>query len=755
MSSPANRANGKYREKYGPLLDRCQSRVLSRISDLMIGMYANAEPTLHGWADQTFGDMEKKPFYRASTFLQIKEAAIDKHFEKALSQGFVDFWGSSGDAFHADYTLDSSLMLIGDDSMEETVIISNIKREANDRLGKQLHGLKQRLGAIRGGANLDLDQIPGGPDQLVAAFSYSLTEVECDVDRKKAIFRLFDQFVMRNLAETYDQYNSLFVEAGVLPNLSAEIRNLDSLRASIVSTASSEELDTVSELIPPSDLAPEPAVDDADELETEPSFNGLFNLMNQSIGSTMETSSGDAPNETSRSLDAALKAHQQANTISTQELVKALDRVAKQEQSPPKAGADVGDIFQLAEPEFQDPYLQRINLTLKVERRRLYQLIPKERIQAADAAAIELTGNLFQHILEQPLLPDMVKSQLVNLHIPYLKVAIIDRELFTDANHIGRRLLDQMMMAGENWVNEEDLSQGIYPDLQKIVDYILRKFDGDMRLLEKMLAFLSQRIEHFERGSKAIEKRTRNNARGRERLDIARGQALKEIEQYTSTPLLHPDVIGFLKQVWTDRLIFILLQNPDKREWRESLALMEVLVMLFDPRHRTAITDNDIREIREGLESGLAKLGDRAREKNHPLFSLLTTPETVSAAVQSAIDRPSPITVDRDSSTSMLLGRPKPSSKEEKLLLDRIRDSGVGAWFLFQDSNSGAGKGRLSWISPITYKAIFVDGSGELVQEKPLQILAKEIMVGKTRMFDPERTPFFSRTLGKIQHQLR
>ena len=108
-----------------------------------------------------------------------------------------------------------------------------------------------------------------------------------------------------------------------------------------------------------------------------------------------------------------------------------------------------------------------------------------------------------------------------------------------------------------------------------------------------------------------------------------------------------------------------------------------------------------------------------------------------------------------DSSNSLLITPEEPTSSEEADLIARLKETGIGLWFVTQGDDSGEIKGKLSWISPITTNCIFVGGSGELVDEKPLHMLAKEIIAGRTQMIDPENTPFFTRALLAIQNQLQ
>src|SRR3569623_554130 len=55
---------------------------------------------------------------------------------------------------------------------------------------------------------------------------------------------------------------------------------------------------------------------------------------------------------------------------------------------------------------------------------------------------IDVIGMIFEFILDEPSIPQLVKLLLIQLQIPILKVAIVDKEFFTHKRHPARRLLN-------------------------------------------------------------------------------------------------------------------------------------------------------------------------------------------------------------------------------------------------------------------------------------------------------------------------
>src|SRR5690606_12041349 len=146
----------------------------------------------------------------------------------------------------------------------------------------------------------------------------------------------------------------------------------------------------------------------------------------------------------------------------------------------------------------------------------------RRRVAGADADIIDLVGMLFEFVLQDEQLPNAVKALLSRLHTPFLKVAIIDRQLFTEKRHPGRRLLDAMAEAGTRWVAEEDLTRGIFPCMRAMVERILRDFTDDLGLFDELLDEFNSHLREVEQKAQAIERRSVEAADGQARLHNAR-----------------------------------------------------------------------------------------------------------------------------------------------------------------------------------------------------------------------------------------
>jgi len=77
----------------------------------------------------------------------------------------------------------------------------------------------------------------------------------------------------------------------------------------------------------------------------------------------------------------------------------------------------------------------------------------------------------------------------------------------------------------------------------------------------------------------------------------------------------------------------------------------------------------------------------------------------------------------------------------------------VGTWFEFTNSEGKTLRAKLSWISPISGKLLFVNARGLKVMDKSPAGLAADLRAGKARILD--QIPLFDRALSAIANKLK
>ncbi|MCG8035399.1 MAG: DUF1631 domain-containing protein, partial [Candidatus Thiodiazotropha taylori] len=444
----------------------------------------------------------------------------------------------------------------------------------------------------------------------------------------------------------------------------------------------------------------------------------------------------------------------------------------------------------IANIEIDEQFLSRVKHTLAEERHKLYAEVGADRLEAADEDTIDLVGMLFEYMLNDPVLPAVAKALISHLHTPYLKVAIIDRKLLTDSSHEARQLLDALVEAGSHWIDERNLKRGIYPDMQNVVDRVLKEFSDNVSLFGTLLENFKKRMDEFRRKSDILEKRAQDSIKGREKLNIARQRASQEMKARSFSEHLPRPAKEFLEQTWVDKLIFVLLRHPDgemSEDWKEALRIADEIAWAFEPKSEKEREELEqgLPDLRKAIEQGLASLGGFHQEKSQTLFGLLSSAESTSIAselaVKQAPKKPAPAEAQEAEKTAEAeeaAGKPqlkavpsKPAATEadakaatdeeeipedEAAMMEKLRKIRFGTWFEIHDTQSGESKKvKLSWLSPLTASCMFVDRAGVQTAIKPLRTLAQEILSGESTILEDSGDPFVERTLHAIRRMLQ
>ena len=96
---------------------------------------------------------------------------------------------------------------------------------------------------------------------------------------------------------------------------------------------------------------------------------------------------------------------------------------------------------------------------------------------------------------------------------------------------------------------------------------------------------------------------------------------------------------------------------------------------------------------------------------------------------------------------------PEENYSEDDEFLKAAREIKVGTWLEFADAQGNRERAKLSWISPISHKYLFVNRRGLKVCDKTVFSLAAELRRGSTIVL--EEVPLFDRALDAIVARLR
>ena len=395
---------------------------------------------------------------------------------------------------------------------------------------------------------------------------------------------------------------------------------------------------------------------------------------------------------------------------------------------------------------------------------------------------------LFEFILQDRNLPPQIQALIGRLQIPFLKIAILDKHLFAQKTHPARRLLDAIAEAGKSWSAESDVDNKLHDRIKAVVETILSDFDDDLAVIEHELAGFEQFVHQHKRRAELAEQRAAEVTRGREKLHTARREAAREILIRIGNRELAPVIHNVLSRPWANYLVLTDLRHGNSSdEWKNALRFADEFVWSSLPK-TTEADKMRLRALLPQLEKALKHgLGTVAYHEgdvrvlmqelsrfyqgllNGESFEVKTAEEVITqnAASGQAVDgekstatgEPSAPPVNQSPVEEIVLssGSIEPESDEaiegEDEFVEAARQMKVGNWIEFIDESGNRERAKLSWISPISSKYLFVNRRGLKVCDKSIASLAVELRRGSAVLL--EEVPLFDRALDAIVERLR
>jgi len=383
-------------------------------------------------------------------------------------------------------------------------------------------------------------------------------------------------------------------------------------------------------------------------------------------------------------------------------------------------------------------------------------------LPAADTNVIELVGMLFEFMLKEKDLPNVVKALLSRLHTPLLKVAVVDRNFFTHTQHVARRLLNDMTSAGIRWVDEERIDRGIFPKMKEVVDKVLLDFKEDISIFDDLLEEFTEAVNDLDRRADLVEQRSTEAANGQEKLQAARNRAQKEVHMLCQGKPVPETAREFLQRIWADKLTFVLLrsnQGEESEDWQDATAFaMRIVDSVLPP-----VNENDQSARRESLEILQHEIRDTTRTlqqadkeklinalyaiQHQALEEIVSAEEQQAPAEQQPVIEAVPVSEDIDDAAGVV-------TPEQEAQIEALKSIPFGTWFEFAKPGQPRKRAKLSWRSTVTGKFMFVDQLGVKASIISMQDLANCMLEGSVNIVKAEKKPFVDRAMNAIHRML-
>ncbi len=745
----------------------------NRLRVLVSTLFDNVDDALFDLAEKAESNAVQTRYFDGMREVRKKRQLVERRFQEQIARIFEDFAAGAlkSAKSEAAFAGNDRLTLVDNLDLEESLAVSSMVSKTQARLSHSLYQVNQRLAVIVGGARVDDANNPIGPAVLCEGFRTAVTEFDLAIEVKLIIYKLFDRYVLANLGTLYEEINNDLIRAGVLPKISHQVPR--GARRDSSSTQHAPSTESPGHEVAAADEAGGYHDPDANELQIE-IYNTLRSLLAGRRGSSAQPNAYG-----SNRYDVGVASRSDVR-FSPATLLSALNILQGQARS---RSDDVR-----SDPEV----VQRLKSELFDEVHRFGGNAQSGHVSAADEDTIDLVSMLFEFILQDRNLPAQIQALLGRLQIPYLKIAIIDKHLFAQKTHPARRLLDALASAGIGWSEETDADQRLLGRIRQSVQTILGNFDDDIGVFERERTDFEEFISSHRRRAKVAEQRAADAARGREKLHAARRTVAREIVQCIGEQHLPPVMRGVLARPWANYLVLTLLRHgPDSSEWKEGLRFAGQFVWSALPK-TTESERTRLREmlpwfeqiLREGLaavayhEKDVTRLLHELSQLYRGLLGNSTNPPFAEAELadterdlsesdtaQAAVEAPAPSDGEANESSAeaaieeiVLETAANEGSAEENYgpddeFLQNARALKIGTWLEITDEAGNSERAKLSWISPISSRYLFVNRRGLKVCDKTVYALAAELRRGSSVVL--ASAPLFDRALGAIVERLR
>ncbi len=754
-------------ERMGDLLKLVRGISLKRINGLVGTLFENVDDALFDLAERAGSNAIQTEYFDGMREVRKKRQLVERLFQEQATRAFTDFADGKLRPVRNEPAAPSAqggLSLVDDVELEESLAVTSMVAKAENRLQRPLYQVNQRLAVIIGGGKVDDSTNPIGPAVLGNAFRNVIREFDVNVQVKLIIYKLFDRYVMAGLEPVYDEVNIELVRAGVLPQvrhvlphgerpgghagggsvpvgLPGDVKAVAASHGGMAYGGGGYEQG-------PSDL----------QAEIWHTLRSL--LASRHVGDGRGRGGGSAA--------------MGGPGLSPTELLGALTILQNQSSG---AAARADSVADAAEA------VQQIKRELLEQVGKLSADAHERRVSAADEDTIDLVGMLFEYILQDRNLPTQMQALFGRLQIPYLKVAILDKHLFAQKSHPARRLLDALAEAGKSWTPESDRDLRMYDRIKGAVEAVLRDFDDDVDVFRRELESFIDFNEHHHKRAELAEQRAAEATRGREKLQEARRKAAREILRRIDDRNLPPVVHTVLSRPWANYLVLTLLrQGEGSDEWKNALRFADEFVWSAQPkatesehtrlrallpqlekalRHGLATVayhDSDIKQLMQELSQFYKRVLDGQKVETRSAKEVIEG-NAALAPEAPAVAAPASGALAQSPVEEAVLA-PVPDEPEtpadvppEDEHLQAVRELKVGSWIEFVDASGQRERAKLSWISPISAKYLFVNRRGLKVCDKTVRALAAELRDGSAVVL--EEVPLFDRALDAIVARLR
>lgn len=475
------------------------------------------------------------------------------------------------------------LDLIDQNEFEKWLAVNQIIINVSPHYEQELSEIKLRLAILYGIDAEKIDSTPFSPETIFKCFSETIHEYFLNNDILLILYRQFEKVIDSHLFEIYKAINQIFIDNNILPII--EKKKYQVVKAPDVVNISSTQKE------PAINASPQTAV-----------------VSQQSSESYEQKTASYAQNSHAQHMTEINTVENDVNLETTYQTLKELLTFKNGQQVAPLAEE------YLASDEYKNQTSSLIK-ELTILQKQLVKTIDKSKPLADDISdklikcikkdnyspqfyseyqyARDVISKLFTSIKSDQWLGQPVKNLLSLLQIPLLKVAFLHKDFFESWSNPARIVINKLAM-----VDFDDEKNNFYIKARTMVLYLLKNYERDLSVFEKIQAVLSQLLElqsnHYNKGINLVIQKW-------DAQQIVTNELASRISGH-SIPVVIADFISYQ---WLPVLVATYLEKgKESSQWSQYLQALDMLILSMSGDVSDEFIDRDVIlfVIKQGLD---------------------------------------------------------------------------------------------------------------------------------------------------------
>jgi hypothetical protein len=730
---------------YDELLRYTRRSVVEQLSSLVLAVLGKADDWMFDLAQKEGEGADpfaRSPRLEAMNTLRSTRATIERQFARqyeALFDELIEPKQAVGDGLR--------LSLVEEQELEQQLASDLIVEALQRAHGHSLDALAKALAKIMGVEALAPRQNPLSPLNFGHALHRAVQGIELPNMLQVVLYKYYERELLARFNEVLDPLMQRFTAAGLVPRQSVgpagASRPGSAPRPSGAAPASA----------PGNATVPSPSHDGGGYGHghaTSQDDANVFSLLREMLRALRpQANGGPAAGGVGSGLP-------ERRALQTTEMLSVLSLM--QTEVPPSV------------LETMERHEASLSVLLKrdlLESARRIGLSPEQvRISPDEEDAVDLVGMLFDVLFDEHDFEQRARNLVSRLVVPYVKVALLDRQMFMYRTHPARRLLNAVTEACEGNGGQSAHEREMLGKAEQVVDTLVGDFNEDVAIFETLESELRGFLEQHQKRVELAEKRAAEAQRGQERLEHARVQAGGEVSNRVDGRKVPAALREFLARSWSHHLSLVALrEGSESVAWSAALSLADKLLDLLPGGKAAGIS---IPTAMQGLSADLVVvLGSSGVQGD--------AADGVIKAIADGIEaqrRGDAVAAQQAAAVLRVAPEPPPLPAQPRLKivggtdavpeidpddLAQLRDLKVGDWISLAGEDEKLAPAKLAWISPISNRLMFVNRRGVRMLVASVEELGALKKLGKLQLRETQGGAFedaLQRMVGRLKQDI-